>query len=302
MLDWGEHDGLLYYVMELVEGRDAAALAPLPPRDVVEIVRAIAAALGLLDARAALFARCFRSGWQEAFIYAPTAPALKDAGLVAQLRADVAMLHDLDVPPGPWREIIRRTVPALLCLAEEAWDRAAELAREAQSVARDQAGGSVLYLARALAAEAEAHLGMGQPREADDRLRDVIAMVVDPRSNDPPLGVRAHLDRARAALAEADRDRAGQLQDEVARRLETVDLPGEQAAHRHLAGERALATGDLAAAATHARAAQEAFVRLGNPLAAERALRLRRRSGDPAQEPLARSATRKSPPRERPSR
>ncbi len=238
----------------------------------------------LLEARALLFARCFRlrSGWQEAFIYAPTAPALMDAGLVAQLQDDVALLFDLDVPPSPWREIIRRTVPGMLLLAQGSCDRAAEMFDEAHRVARSEASGSVMYLIHALQLAAEAHLDAGRHHEAEPRLRDVIAMAEAPDTRHPPASIRARRVLLRSTLARRDVGRAARLLDESGEPLRRVDLPGERAAFCLLEAELALDAGDMAAAAHGARTAQEMFVKLGNPLGAERALALRRRSGDDA--------------------
>jgi hypothetical protein len=238
----------------------------------------------LLAARAALFARCFRlrSGWQEAFIHAPTAPALREAGLVAQLRDDVALLADLDVPPSPWGEIVRRTIPALLLMAEGQHQRAAELCLEAHAVARRRGSGSIMYLVHAQELAGEALLGAGRLVEAEARLRDVTEMADAAISRDPPSSIRARRGLVRAALARRDLERAALLLAETGALLERVDLPGERAALLLLAGEHALAAGAPSMAGRRAETAQRQFVELGNPLGAERALALRRRCGDQA--------------------
>jgi MalT-like TPR region len=237
---------------------------------------------GLLEARALLFARCFRlrSGWQEAFIFAPTAPALMDAGLVAQLQDDVALLFDLDVPASPWRKIIRRTVPGMLLLAQGSCERAIELFDEAVSVVHGEASGSAMYVVHALQLAAEARVEAGRHDEAEPRLRDVIAIGEAPDTRHPPASIRARRILVRSALARGDVDGAERALDESGTALGRVDLPGERAAFLLLDAELSLARGDRTAAAGRARTAQEMFVKLGNPLGAERALALRRRSGD----------------------
>jgi tetratricopeptide (TPR) repeat protein len=236
----------------------------------------------LIEARALLFARCFRlrSGWQEAFIFAPTAPALMDAGLVAQLQDDVALLFDLDVPPSPWRKIIRRTVPGMLLLAQGRCQRAIELFDEALAVVHAEASGSAMYVVHALQLAAEARVEAGRHEEAEARLREVIEIGEAPDTRHPPASIRARRVLLRSTLARGELDGAARALDEAAAALGLVDLPGERAALSLLDAELALARGDRTAAAGRARTAQEMFVKLGNPLGAERALALRRRSGD----------------------
>src|SRR5688572_16168269 len=48
--DWGEEPPYLYYTMDLVRGRDAAALAPLSSEAVTDVLVALADALGLIHA------------------------------------------------------------------------------------------------------------------------------------------------------------------------------------------------------------------------------------------------------------
>jgi hypothetical protein len=137
-----------------------------------------------------------------------------------------------------------------------------------------------MYLVHAQQYAAEALLGTGRHAEAEAHLRDVIAMADSAIARDRRSSLRAKRGLIRAALARRDLDTAAALLTETTKQLESIDLPGERAALLLLTGEHLLASGASTMAAKRAEAAQRQFTELGNPLGAERALGLRRRSGD----------------------
>jgi tetratricopeptide (TPR) repeat protein len=272
-------------------GLDLEELATLQPHDEMMSMHALMlpvmyhAGRGevtrMLAARATLFQRCFRlrPTYHECYVYPPCAQTLLDAGLVTQLREDVASLRALDHPAGPLREMMYRVVPGLLALGEGAPGRALELFDEALAVARrPESGPNHMVEIHALEHSADACLRLGRHREAAARAHAAVDMSRDPGVGLRQVQMRALRHLARIHFLEQQHERAARRLAEARRIYAGWPCPGESAELDLAEAEVTLAQGREAEAARLAALAEESMTGLGNPAGARRALVLRQRA------------------------
>jgi tetratricopeptide (TPR) repeat protein len=234
----------------------------------------------MLRARAVLFQKCFRlrPTFQEAFVYAPSARALLDAGLTTQLREDVATLESLDFPACPQREILYRLIPGLLLLAEGEPGRALELFEEVVQRSRSPRTGSLMFLVHVLDHTSDALLMTGRLDEAAARAREVVAVSRDPQLRLLTMEARGQRTLARLELLAGRPERAEQHLTTAAHLNAVLRSPGEAAQQDLLRAEIFLATGGEREAAVCAARAEARLAELGNAAGARRALVLGQRA------------------------
>jgi hypothetical protein len=231
----------------------------------------------MLAARETLFQQCFRlrPTYQEAYIYAPSARALFEAGLFTQLREDVATLASLEFPHCPAREIIYRLVPAVLHLADSEPRQALALFDAAAAIARAPATASLVYLAHSLDLSADACILLGRTEEAAARARDAVAVSRDPLLRLHSLEARGLRTLARLALLGGQLDQAEEQLTAASRVNTLLCSPGEAAQEDLLAAEIQLAGRHLDLAVASAKRAEARLAELGNAAGARRAQILR---------------------------